>query len=229
VTDSTTHSTDTALAPELVELLPAPGGWVATEDLARTTGRSTQDIHQLLRHAAYQGVLLDGSLLNGRAPGTWHRPDRATLTRHRIVSGPVGCGKTTTLRTLWAIEHDDPTIQTWTCDSIPTLDADTAAGHDRYADGHQASIELLEEARSVIALRSLCSGDSFSASADAPLVIVSVDDAHHLLKDPRAVYLLEGLALLGAAQGVVPRIATTVNTIAVLGSELLWRNLNYPA
>ena len=229
MTDSTTHSSDTALAPELLDLLPAPGGWVTAEDLTRTTGRSTRDSEQMLRHAAYQGFLVDGSLLSGGTPGAWHRPDRATLTRYRVLSGPAGCGKTHTLRTLWSIEHDDPTIQTWTCDSIPTLDADTAAGHDRYAAGRQASIELLEEARSVIGLRSACCGGSFSVSADAPLVIVSVDDAHHLLEDPRAVYLLEGLALLGEAQGVVPRVTTTVNSIAVLGSALLWRNLNHPA
>jgi len=208
-------------------LLPAPGGWVSTDDLARSTGLSHLAADRLLRRAAIEGRIVDGALLRAGGPGTWYRPGRATLADHTLLSGPVASGKTTALRAFWAIEHDDPTVSSWVCDTGTTLEADTAARCDPYAAGPQASIELLTEARELISSRSATS--RFRATADTPLVIVSVDDGRLLLENPRAVYLLEGITLLGPRLGVVPRVTTTSNRIADMGSPLLWRSLNHPA
>jgi hypothetical protein len=225
-----------ALADETTDLLPAPGGWVTTSDLAEQTGRDPKDIQELLRRAALQGQLVDGSLLKAGGPGTWHRPTAATVTTHRLVTGPVGSGKTTALHALWAVECAEPTIITWVCDPTGSLDPDTTSGHDRYTAGRDGSVDMLTEACEVIGLRQAVAaagtGDGtrqFTATADAPLIIVTVDDAHLPLDDPFAVDLVERIARTGRPHGVVPRAATTANTITALGGYELWRGLNNPA
>ena len=226
-TEPTTQPHAPVRPAEATDLLPAPGGWVSTDDLARSTGLSHLAADRLLRQAAIDGRIVDGALLRAGGRGTWHRPGRATLADHTLLSGPVASGKTTALRTFWAVEYDDPTVNSWVCDTGGTLEADTAARRDGYAAGPQASIDLLTEARELISSRSTIS--RFRATTDTPLVIVSVDGGCQLLEDPQAVYLLEGITLLGPRLGVVPRVTTTSNRIADLGSALLWRNLNHPA
>jgi type II secretory ATPase GspE/PulE/Tfp pilus assembly ATPase PilB-like protein len=72
---------------------------------------------------------------------------------HTLITGPVGSGKTRAMQALWAIEHADPTIVSWVCDPTSSQAPDVAALHERYAAGHQASIALLTEARSVVDIR----------------------------------------------------------------------------
>jgi hypothetical protein len=208
---------------EAAGLLPVPGGWTTTEDLARSTGRSHHDAEQLLRRAAVNGLLVDGTLIKG-APGTWHRPGGAVLADHRVVAGPCGAGKTTALRAFLATEHWRPAVSSWVCAPLGRLASAPDAPYEQYAVGHQAAVDLLSMARDLISHRSTCT------ACGHHLTVVTVDDAHLLLMhDPRAVHLLEGIALLGPRLGVVPRVAVAVNRIDVMGSALLWRNLNHPA
>lgn len=223
-----------ALPDDRTALLPAPGGWTTTDDLLRSTDRSRDDLELLLRAAALDGLLVDGALLGG-GPGTWHRPSRTTLTDHRVVRGRTGSGKTTALRAFLATEHAAGDVASWVGDPGGHLENDPAAPRERYAAGHQAVIELLTEARQLISHRSTTSPIRPGLAGpllavDGPLVVVTVDDAYLLLmEDPQAVYLLEGIALLGPPLGVVPRIATVLNNFIDLGSQLLWRTLNHPA
>lgn len=207
------------------DVLPTPGGWTTVGDLVSNHGYSAQEVTELLRQAARDGLVVDGAFLKGGGPGSWFRPSRATITDHAIVSGRTGSGKTTSLRAFWRAEDAAPDVESWVCDVSGSLDAATAADRTRYAAGLPDSITLLDGARDLISDRSR---QGFRAG-DGPVVIVSVDDAvPQLCDDPQAVHLLEGLALLGRPLGVVPRVTVSSNRISDLRSGLLWRYLNYP-
>jgi hypothetical protein len=65
----------------------------------------------------------------------------------------------------------------------------------------------------------------FQPTAETPLVVLSLDDAHLLLEDPQAVNPAEEIAVMGRTVGVVLRVASTGNRITSLGSAELAKRL----
>ena len=147
---------------------------------------------------------------------------------HTLITGPSGSGRSRAMEMLWDIEHADPTISSWVCDPTGIQDPAVAARHERYAAGHQASVELLAEARSLVEARVAAVSDQqdpFEPAEQSPLVSLSVDDAHLLLEDPQAMTSALWIASLGRSVRVVLRVASTGSGITAMRSERLVKQL----
>jgi hypothetical protein len=159
---------------------------------------------------------------------------------HDLISGCTDSGKSRLVDLLLSEERHSPLIVSWVIDpqggqSLPAWRGNVDIFVESAADG----VDLLEFAvdemyrRNKILShlewvdargRNRVGVDCFNPTRDMPLISITVEEAHDVLRDPRAVLAAERLAGMARKCGIKLRLITQLPLLAQLGNSMYLRD-----
>jgi hypothetical protein len=160
---------------------------------------------------------------------------------HTLISGCTDSGKSRLLELLLSYErHSCGLIVSWLCDPQRGQSVPAYKRHvDYFAGSVEEGLRMLQLAQAIMYARNAYladllwedeDGDTeegksfFEPSVEMPLLSITIDEAHKVLKLPAAVAIAEELATMGRKCGVKLRLVTPVPLVDNLGGSMTLRD-----